>query len=333
MKSRMVINFGIAEMLIHEVAHACWASIRDNFKDMGNQEPFFENEPLCELGWSLEDKLWGGYPKDIVHSEIWDGGTGLPPMGNIATKWFTMRGENYNTEPIVLDHVMGEVPAVSDEELQKIPYYCYDHWPIPLTYHCNMFQASFWNLNFRMFGPIVTRFGPLTRGTRLLAGDDDLADSYKLIQRAVLDNPNYFVQLEIKADMTEEQAAWVTSENGRRMHALGILQALEKNMISEADKVYLDTFRKMDVEDNNWEGESDEDEDPEPKPNCPRWEEIVGYVLRNRGPLELAWDTMNFEIPEPTLYRYIMKRGGLKITPMEWRAFLRVANYRGELFA
>jgi hypothetical protein len=33
------------------------------------------------------------------------------------------------------------------------------------------------------------------------------------------------------------------------------------------------------------------------------------------------------------LYRYIMKRGGLKITPMEWRAFLRVANYRGELFA
>jgi hypothetical protein len=46
----MVTNFGIAEMLIHEVAHACWASIRDNYKDMGNREPFFENEPLCELG-------------------------------------------------------------------------------------------------------------------------------------------------------------------------------------------------------------------------------------------------------------------------------------------
>ncbi|KAE9378280.1 hypothetical protein N431DRAFT_461813 [Stipitochalara longipes BDJ] len=62
-------------------------------------------------------------------------------------------------------------------------------------------------------------------------------------------------------------------------------------------------------------------------------DEITQYLFANRAPLELALNTMDFDIPEPTLYRYIMNRGGLDITPAELRQFLFTANNKKQLFA
>lgn len=67
-------------------------------------------------------------------------------------------------------------------------------------------------------------------------------------------------------------------------------------------------------------------------PLCPRWEEITEYMFRNRGPGELALDTMTFDIPEHVLYKYILQRGGLDITAEEFRDFLAMAHKKLELF-
>jgi hypothetical protein len=68
-----------------------------------------------------------------------------------------------------------------------------------------------------------------------------------------------------------------------------------------------------------------------PQYSCPRYEEIKEYLFTNRGPLQLALDTMGI-LSEPAFYRYIRDRGGISLTPMELREFLGYANERRELF-
>lgn len=62
------------------------------------------------------------------------------------------------------------------------------------------------------------------------------------------------------------------------------------------------------------ESESDLEAEDEETFECPRWGEITQYLFNNRGPGELALDTMIFDMPEPTPYKYILERGGLDIT-------------------
>lgn len=62
--------------------------------------------------------------------------------------------------------------------------------------------------------------------------------------------------------------------------------------------------------------------------------DLTEHLFANRGPLELALDAMTFDILEPTLYRYILDRGGLTITPAEFRQFLLPirGNYFSDIF-
>jgi hypothetical protein len=66
--------------------------------------------------------------------------------------------------------------------------------------------------------------------------------------------------------------------------------------------------------------------------DCPRYSEIKDYLLANRHHGQLALDSMDFHIPEPTFYRYIIDCGGLAITPLELRNFLYTTHLRQELF-
>jgi hypothetical protein len=85
---------------------------------------------------------------------------------------------------------------------------------------------------------------------------------------------------------------------------------------------------------DDWDSGSDSEEEEEEEvktPSCRRWSEIKQFLSETREPGDLAWDSMTFEIPEWTLFRYIQARGGLVIAPGEWHDFL-VADYRKELF-
>lgn len=76
--------------------------------------------------------------------------------------------------------------------------------------------------------------------------------------------------------------------------------------------------------------------DPNRVADCPEFGYIQEYLFKNR--LQLALDSMDFEMPENTLYSYIITNGnitlpqGSKFEPKMWRAFLQVCHQRKHLF-
>jgi hypothetical protein len=80
---------------------------------------------------------------------------------------------------------------------------------------------------------------------------------------------------------------------------------------------------------------------PGPKPKaptivCPEFGYIQEYLFKNR--LQLALDTMDFEMPENTLYSYMITQGnitlegGSKLEPEMWRSFPQLCERRKHLF-
>lgn len=76
----------------------------------------------------------------------------------------------------------------------------------------------------------------------------------------------------------------------------------------------------------NFKGLDQQPIEPEPQyiiPPCPRQQDITLYLRSHRRDGQLCLDTMDFEIPEWTLYRYIQtyfrtQNTGFSITPKEW---------------
>ena len=133
--------------------------------------------------------------------------------------------------------------------------------------------------------------------------------------------------------MTASQVAQWTEENKRRARARNIITTITQNQTLQLGSGYLDPDYQRHGTLTAWDSSSDtEDEEVEKTPTCARWREIRHYLFNTRGPSDLAWDSMTFEIPEWTLYRYIQARGGLALTPGEWHEFLVFADYRKKLF-
>ena len=83
--------------------------------------------------------------------------------------------------------------------------------------------------------------------------------------------------------------------------------------------------------DDDWEEHVDDDDDSDLSTeysefsplDCLRYEEIRQYLLSNRGQGKLCLDTMMVLFPENTIWSHILRFGGLRISPDEWRAFLQ----------
>lgn len=100
-----------------------------------------------------------------------------------------------------------------------------------------------------------------------------------------------------------------------------------------------------DDDDDDKSSSSGDDLDPGPEPwkptyECPRYEEIKAYLIKNKAYNKLAFDSMKLAT-EPQLYRYIRDFGSrqraeldnvLSITGLEFRSFLAMANEKEELF-
>jgi hypothetical protein len=161
--------------------------------------------------------------------------------------------------------------------------------------------------------------GPLSVGTRRFA-DDPVDAGFQML---IGPNQHITVEVDIWSNMSAEQQTYFRVENLRRSRAMQIYQSMTQSTESSSHPP-------------NPLLEKDEDFNEKAEVlifECPRWDEITQYLFTNRGPLELAFDTMTFDIPEPTLYRYVMDRGGLAITPEEFRQFLLFTNNKKQLFS
>jgi hypothetical protein len=242
-----------------------------------------------------------------VRALLSKGGPGLPNGGFHKTNWFTVLNKFYKTS--------GGAPALNKKvpEGQDDPFRNVDYWPIPTSWYCDLFKEDFWEFNVRGKGPAAAAMPQSKFGVRLIQAPAS--------KGVYIDDLEYFL---IDESLSEEEKGYREREQVRILTAQQIEDAMVKKI------------RDGDDQDSDSDLSDDDIEAPSTKPpavqyHCPRWDEITSYLFNNCGPLELALDTMDI-LSVPAFYRYIRDRGGISLTPLEFRNILGVAFVKGVLF-
>ncbi|CZR60774.1 uncharacterized protein PAC_10670 [Phialocephala subalpina] len=309
-------QFRIASTLVHETAHAVWRYLYDNIKYTVYAEPFFEGEILPELGWSLEAHMWGGQPLDIMNGAYNAGGPGLPNMGLFKSNFFTECNQNYQRSDFTdIGYINGLPPSMPD------PYFNIEYWPVPTLWFKDLFRKEKWDSMIKSFGSTGTAMGPLTFGTQFETKDPDPRNLTPLQMPASMLTSMY-VPGPIMASLDDKGREAVTIENTRIAKASSIIDSMGTISGLVTADIFPSQAANMPRIDRS-----------ETYPcACPRYGEIKTYCLDNRNPLQLAFDSMDFDIPEPTMFRYIQDRGGINLSAEEFRSFLHCCNTKKELF-
>lgn len=121
--------------------------------------------------------------------------------------------------------------------------------------------------------------------------------------------------------MTEPERQAAYAENARRQRANDIHNA--RNGQAVGKNIDIDYFPLHTGDDKL--------PDPIDKNQCPRYDEIRSYLLKNKDGGNLALNTMK-PTPEHILFNYIRENGEITMTPEEWRTFLIVATHANEFF-
>ncbi|KAM0126583.1 hypothetical protein ACHAP3_009244 [Botrytis cinerea] len=296
----------IATTLVHEFAHAIRRSIINERDDSdykaaeGENEPYFEDEPLAELGYSFIENLSLPLLRENsnTNSMYNRGGPGLPNLGIIKTSWFTDKNKAYQTSrkapPLNRKPKRGQIDN----------FHTYDYWPVPTQWYSFLFSEGFWE-NVREFGPEAKKIRTDKRGMRYLSKDHPDAKS------------------QIDDSGIRIGSGW---PYGIRQTRSQIKRFIVANNVST----------RISKQHGFEEGSPDPLDHFNIKPPkvtylCPRWNEITEHLFSNRGPLKLALDTMGL-LSEPTFFRYIRDHSGINLTSLEFRNFLGVADEKRELF-
>ncbi|KAJ8059426.1 hypothetical protein OCU04_012370 [Sclerotinia nivalis] len=239
-----------------------------------------------------EFAIWGGQPTPLISQVYNRGGPGLPNLGIIKTSWFTDKNKSYQTS-------RNAPPLNLKPKRGRIDkFHTYDYWPVPTQWYKTLFIEGFWE-NVRAFGPEAKRMRTENLGMRFLSKDHSDAKS-----RVDDSGINIGGGWSYGPPQTRSQ-----TERSRMKNRLSA------TLTKQYDVRKAENYTKP----------------PVITYSCPRWDDITEYLFGNRGPLDLALDSMEI-LSEPTFFRYIRDHGGINLTPMEFRSFLGVANERQELF-
>ncbi|KAF4774245.1 hypothetical protein HER10_EVM0010759 [Colletotrichum scovillei] len=182
---RLMQGFFLASTIVHEIAHAVnyahhlvllppacfevetWKATPDKVKKAseigskmfskfsdGHIEPFFEDEPQAELGFCIENRLFGGVTWNIISPEI-------PylfflPAAMAMERWPRPKGDcrrpsleklQKSPERLVLD----QIPLPSDQYFS----------PTRVVHIVRLFTEAFWGVEVNKYGPAALRFGGL----------------------------------------------------------------------------------------------------------------------------------------------------------------------------
>lgn len=178
--------------------------------------------------------------------------------------------------------------------------------------------------------------GPVTLGTRIRAEDPGHLSDFRYTRDLSQLLAKHSEEMQRTRMDTTAREKWQNArfeKAARIVKALGFRRKKEKHYPGSSFLIpgQFPPPPRVDESDTDSMYSNDYNEDYG-NPQCPRWEEITEYLFRNRGPGELALDTMTSDIPEQVLYKYILERGGLDITVEEFRGFLATAHKKRELF-
>jgi len=195
----------------------------------------------------------------------------------------------------------------------------HDHFPVPTSWVKSLYDDDMWTTSVQRYGSAATAMGPLTYGsaTEIRSNID------KTTGKPIAKSKAFHIF--VSPDMLQASPIATSNENFLRleerrrdkaqriMHLVGKPQGIQHPPSPDPKNVYDDSDFPITY-------------------SCPRYDEIKAYLLRNRHHQQLALDSMDFDMPERTLYRYIIDRGGIALTPLEFRSFLYTASWRQELF-
>ncbi|KAG4429548.1 hypothetical protein IFR05_014971 [Cadophora sp. M221] len=167
----MGLRFRLATTLVHEFAHATRRAIEllnigpaSRLKDNTLTEPYYQNEPLSELGCSFSSQFWGGNNFSMMRQIYNRGGPGLPNLGFFQNSFFTSRNAGYSTSR----GAPSLPPPVSAGELD--PFYTYDFWVVLTSWYGGLFDQELWEVQLRSMAKDALKMGPLKYGARTVDG-------------------------------------------------------------------------------------------------------------------------------------------------------------------
>ncbi|KAE8454261.1 hypothetical protein EG329_005186 [Mollisiaceae sp. DMI_Dod_QoI] len=273
--------------------------------------------------------MLGGEADSIHKVDNARGGPGLPTMGVYKTNWFHQ------------DHKQRLAGTLSKDQEYRMPSSAAasnrakynDYYPVPVSWVYSMFQQNTWDIVVRKIGSIA-QMGPLTVGTRLLTQQGPTPDWFSVItadDTIDLSCAPYFVP--DGSDSVATQKFYQAMEAERIYERTGMDPAVRRKLRASRNTSRTATYGPMQnpITFHPYDPLPDDEEIPPDDFRCPRWNEIVQYLFKNRNPLELALDTMS-TLPWNVFYKYIRERGGIQISSLEMWHFLGVADRRKELF-
>lgn len=202
-----------------------------------------------------------------------------------------------------------------------------------MTWIYSLFQPASWDVVYKKTG-ILPNMGPLTLGTRIFGMNDPNQPEW--LGYITAGAPNKIssalkiMGLDPNLADAYDKAYLMQADN--IYQRLGMAPADRKQLNhSKASLTATGGRKQADLTEHRYDTLPDEEEIPPWDITSPRYQEIRTHLLANRGPLELALDTMNI-LPFPTFYRYIRERGGINLTAMELWNFLGEATKRQEFF-
>ncbi|KAF7867432.1 hypothetical protein EAF04_005515 [Stromatinia cepivora] len=246
-----------------------------------------------------EFAIWGGQPTSLITQVYNRGGPGLPNLGIIKTSWFTDKNKSYQTSrkapPLNFKPRRGRIDK----------FHTYDYWPVPTPWYKTLFTEGFWE-NVREFGPEAKRMRIEKLGMRFLSKD----------------HPDAKNRVDDSGISIGGGWSYGPPQTRSQTQRFRMKNRLSVTLTKQYDVKKVETYDPLDYLNIK---------PPVVTYSCPRWDGITEYLFGNRGPLDLALDSMEI-LSEPTFFRYIRDHGGINLTPMEFRSFLGVANERRELF-
>lgn len=218
-------------------------------------------------------------------------------------------------------HYKGQsTPVLSFQPTPGHPFTTLEQFPIPTSWTKSLFDNEMWTTNVALYGSAASAMGPLTYGSVV----DYQVET--LHPNGAPDEVSMNFHIEEANEILPRPLDPALGQN---------IQQLKQERSLEAERIMRLIERPKPMPQRPPSPTFSDEDDGSDFPvvySCPRYDEIKAYLCQNRHYEQLALDTMDFDIPERTLYRYILDRGGLGITPLEFRNFLYTASERREMF-
>ena len=143
--------------------HAAYMMMNMETPSLPESEPFFEDEPLAELGFSFTTHVFGTHVRPFVDPSEQRGGPGLPIFGLYSQNWFNYIAIGYGSNS---KYHRADLTTSKLEKDQADPFYIRDHWAVYNVELTKFASQGWWDGTVLSLGSEAIRIQPTRVGMR-----------------------------------------------------------------------------------------------------------------------------------------------------------------------